>query len=254
METIIHIKYTKNIDYFIVILLPYIEIFLKEYQHISINFYTQNEELCNILFIMFGDRIITNKVQNMFYISNPQTYETDLFLRKFYDIDEYECISRPLCLKNTNITYKVKNNICIFPKFSKTCPKNNITYEHLKLLINKNSLVKYDIYFIGDPMDRLNTHIGRDILNFSDTMDILQNCNIFITTVSQWYYIALICNCRNIILYDNNDDSDYSEVCGNPIKNIINNYNPFNSNVLRVSDLSDNSVSQFITSTISSKK
>lgn len=252
MERQIHIKYTKNMDYFITILLPYIEIFLKEYQCININFYTNSEEICNILFEMFGERIITHRVQNMFYITNPNTYETSIFLGKIYDLDEHILLDRPLCLKNNNPLYKLRSNVCIFPKFSKINSKNNVTYEMLKSFMNKNNLLKYDVYFVGDPMERLNTHVGRDIINFHDVIDILQNCNVFITTISQWYYIALICNCRNIVLYDETQKNGTGDANddNNTTSNYIKEYNPFHCHILRTTNLMSDDVYQFITNVI----
>jgi hypothetical protein len=135
--------------------------------------------------------------------------------------------------------------------------KNNMTYEMLKSFMNKNNLLKYDVYFIGDPMERLNTHVGRDILNFHDVIDILQNCNVFITTVSQWYYIALICNCRNIILYDetkdNHVDINNDEGDNNVMKNYIREYNPFHCHILKTNDLTSEDVHQFISNIIDNK-
>jgi hypothetical protein len=260
MDNIISLKYTKNVDYFIVILLPYIEDFLKDYPKIIINFYSQSPELCGILSLMFGDRVNTHKIQIIHYITNPNVYELDIFIKKYYDVSNIKRISRPLNLSEHNAKYKLNNIICMFPKFDINDAKNSMNMSDLNNFVENNKLVKDHIYFIGDPRERVNTHFGNDVIDFIDIVDVLRNCNIFITTKSYWYHIALICNCRNIILYtrDPNIISHYTNKIDDhkntdEIKDAIIKFNPFNCNIVVTSNLCDGEVIEFIRKQISKK-
>lgn len=213
-------KYVKNIDYFIVYILPYIEIYFNEHPSEIITIHS-TENICSLLDMMFNKNIITHNMKQNFNMLNNIT-DIDTFLSKQYDITHTIKLTKPLFSKN-NSYLKSKNIVCIYPKFKPTEAYHNITQKMLDELINNTNLRKYEIYIIGDQLDRLNTRTGKDVDNFIDTLDYLKYCKLFITSESQWHYIALLCNCRNVLVYE----SQHRNVT---TRNIID-YRPFNNNV-----------------------
>lgn len=215
----LNIKFTKNIDYFIVYLLPYLEIYLRE--HLRSLILHANEQVCQIVMQMFGKLISTRKTNS--FLSNSQIVELDKFLSDFYDITQILPLSRPL-LPSDHLKLKNRDYVCIYPKFKPTEPYNNITHEMLDELLMKTNLHNCEIFIIGNPFDRLNTKIGKDVNSFIDTLNYLKYCKLFITSESNWHYIALLCNCRNTIIYSTQSHNSIE-------------YNPFNNNISATNEL-----------------
>lgn len=230
-------KYTKNIDFFIVHVLPFIEIFLNENTNEILTIYA-NEQICEILTQMFGIRIIVQKIKSNTMINQQDISELDLYLGSKYDISQALSISRPL---HTDMYpfLKSKKYICIFPKFKQNDTYHNMSEVHLKYLFENTPMKKYEIFIIGHQFDRLNTKIGKDINNFNDTLAYLKYCSLFICSESQWHYIALLCNSRNNIVYSSTYDDTLNE-------NKLINYNPFNNNVFITNDLISDKVCNLI--------
>jgi hypothetical protein len=228
------LKYTKNIDFFIVYLLPYIEIYLNEYNNDILKIFG-NEQICDILSHMFGMRIITQK--NHLNINNSDIEELDLFLEKYYDITKVINISRPINTTSNNFL-KLKKFICIFPKFKPKDIHHNIPELQLKYLYENTPIKNYEIFIIGHQFEKLNTKFGRDINNIIDTFAYLKYCSLFICSESNWHYIALLCNSRNNIIYS----SSYQENDNNELIN----YNPFNNNIYITNDLNSDKVCNLI--------
>lgn len=232
----IQLKYTKNIDYFIVNLLPYLEIYLNEYPNENITLYAI-EYLCEILIIMFGQHIVTQRIKQNFHLLDSDILELDTFLSRYYNTTQRLQLSKPLNPQNHQYL-KSKNFICVFPKFKPLEAFHNINQIMFDTFLEKNKLNKSEMYIIGHQFDKLNTRQGKDIDNFIDTLDFLKHCKLFITSESYWHYIALLCNCRNVIVYSSNycTDCDVLSPIEKGSPNIIA-YNPFNSNVYITNNL-----------------
>jgi hypothetical protein len=230
------LKYTKNIDYFIVNLLPYLEIYLNEYPAGIVTLYA-NEYLCEILKIMFGQHIILQKIKQNFHLLDADISELDIFLSRYYDTTQRLQLSKPLNPQNHQYL-KSKDFICVFPKFKPLEAFHNIDQTMFNEFIVRNKLNKHEMYVIGHQFDKLNTRHGKDVDNFIDTLDFLKHCKLFITSESHWHYIALLCNCRNVIVYSSNYCADCDVL--SPIEKWSSNiiaYNPFNSNVYITNNL-----------------
>lgn len=226
----LQLKHTKNIDYFIVVLLPYLEQYLLNNPTCQITFHA-NEYICTIISIMFGHNIVTHQIKNGFDIINSPSVELDLFIRNELEIKEYITdiiqLSKPLQYGN-NIYLKNKKFTCMFPKCQLSDPFHNMTHEMINNLNIHTTINKSDLYIVGPVTERLNSKIGKDIDNFMDILDYFKYCKLFITSESMWKYIALLCNCRNIIVFN----TPTQHVTG-----ILENYKPFGNNVYYVTDM-----------------
>jgi hypothetical protein len=231
------LKYTKNIDFFIVNILPYLEIYFNENQNDTLTIYA-NEQICEILSHMFGIRVIVQKTKSNTSINHSDIYELDFYLSSFYDISRTINISRPLTTDSHHFL-KSKKYICIFPKFKPNDTYHNISELHLKYLLENTPLKQYEIFIIGHQFDRLNTKIGKDLDNFNDTLVYLKYCKLFITSESNWHYIGLLCNSRNNIVFSSTYDEAEKE-------NKLINYNPFNNNIYITNDLMSEKVCTLI--------
>ena len=185
---------------------------------------------------MFGKNIITQKIKQNYQLIDKNIQEIDQFLFQYYDLSVKMRLSRPLnpqCCQHL----KTKEFVCIFPKFKQSEAYHNINHNVFNSLIEQNKLNNYEIFIIGHQFDRLNTKYGKDIDNFVDTLSYLKYCKLFITSESNWHYIALLCNCRNIIVYSSNycNDDVLTLVGKNSMETIS--YNPFNNNVYITTNL-----------------
>ena len=232
MAKIINIKYTKNLDNFIINSLPYLELFLKETNE-NIFMYA-NEYVCEILELMFDDKYVrTQKIKNTFNLPE-NTIELDEVLSDFYPAYYTEIASKnnlkilPLNPPKNNYLEQ-KKYICIFPKFSMKDKQHTFTTQMLDELFKKINFNKigYEIYIIGNTFEKVNSKYGKDIENFKDIVSALKNCNLFITSESHWKYIALLCNCRNIIVYNTNSRE----------LNEFEKYNPYNNNIFTTNNI-----------------
>ena len=225
-------KYTKKTDYFIATVLPYLELLFREYPSTHITLFV-NYNLGCITMAMFGDRITTCKLENNKYVMELD--EIDNYLSRYYDLTE-RLKMLPLNLDVKHMEHlKSKKLICIFPKFRKNDAYHNMTEEMLKKiqqLIPKD----YEYYIIGEPSERLNTRLGKDITNFMDALCALKHCKLFIASESDWHYFALLCNCRNILVF--------STLPSNCLT-----YNPYICNKMITCDLTDVRVAEFIAKT-----
>jgi hypothetical protein len=234
----ITLKYTKTMDYFICNLLPYLEQYFLEYPTITIIFYSV-EYICTIVSVMFSENIITKKIQKNIDLINSNIIELDEYLSYFYDLNDALQLTKPLSISDSPM--KIRNFVCIFPKYQLKNPCDNINKETLTSLFDTVNKNKYEMYIIGDQFERLNMKLGKDIDNLIDTLSALKYCKLFITSYSIWYYIALLCNCRNIILYDSTHrERNY-------------NFNSFKSNVYRTVDISSHEILQKINEILSTK-
>lgn len=226
----VQLKHTKNIDYFIVILLPYLEQYLLNNPSCQIIFHA-NEYVCIIISIMFGRNIITQQIKNGFDIINSPALELDIFLKNEYAIKEYITnsiqLSKPLQY-GANTYLKSRKYVCVFPKCQLSDPFHNMTHEMLNKLNTRTNINKFDTYIIGFVQERLNPNFGKEVDNFIDILDYFKYCKLFITSESMWKYVALLCNCRNVIVLNTQDQH---------VTGIIERYNPFNNNIYTVSDL-----------------
>lgn len=226
----LQLKHTKNIDYFIAILLPYLEQYLLNNPMCQIAFHA-NEYICTIISMMFRNNIVTYQIKNGFDIINSPAIELDVFIKKEYDIKEYITdviqLSKPLQYGN-NTYLKNKTFTCLFPKCQLSNPFHNMTHEMINNLDVNTKINKTDLYIIGPVTERLNPKIGKEVDNFMDILDYFKYCKLFITSESMWKYIALVCNCRNIIVYNTPDHH---------VTGILENYKPFNNNVYYVTDM-----------------
>lgn len=219
----INVKYTKTLDYFVITILPYLELFLKDTNE-QLTVYS-TRMVCDVLIIMFRDNINYKKMDNGFYALSPDIIELDILLSKYYDLSIGISISNPIM---TSKTISDNNDfVCIFPKYKPTEKMNNITHAFMDDIVNNIDRTKYNIYILGDPLEKLNTDYGTDITNFADSLSYLTNCKLFITSESNWHYLALLCNCRNIIVYN----TSTTKIKGPS-------YNPFNANVSITDNLS----------------
>lgn len=242
MEKIINIKYTKNIDNFIINSLPYIELFLKENSDIFCMY--ANEYICEMLSIMYGNRIKTCKIKNAINLQEDIT-ELDVFLNEYYPNYYNEIYGKELTKMHVlplnpqkNDCLRCKKYVCIFPKFNQRDTQHSMTLKSLDEFIKKVNFNKmgYEIYIIGNAFEKINTKYGKDIENFNDIISYLKNCNLFITSESQWKYIALLCNCRNLIVYNTNERE----------QNNFEKYNPYNSNIYTTNNLQSDELNKKI--------
>lgn len=217
------LKYTKDIDYFIVYLLPYLEKVLIQ-QNIIISIHTY-DMLCEILNIMFEKNIIVHRIQPY---TTLQILELDEYLNKYYPITHITYAPRPL-MANKLKHLKSLNYVCIYPKLRIGEKINNIDRKTLGGLIENTELKTLEKYIIGDPVDKLNTNLGIDVNNFVDSLDYLRYCKLFICSESNWHYISLLCNCRNVIVFNEE-----------PSKRDMLRYNPYMNNVVIVEKILDN--------------
>lgn len=236
-ENAITLKYTKTLDYFIIYILPYIEQYFIEYPTSKITLHTHQQE-GNILSILFKDKINIKQIDKNIHIANNDIVELSNYLEKYYDIQQTHRLTKPLMICDTQ--FRARTYICIFPKYQLQEKTNNIDENALKTLIEKTDLQKYDKYIIGNPFERLNTRLGKDIDNFIDMLAVLKYAKIFITSFSSWYYIALLCNCRHVILYDT--------------RNNANSYNPFNSHIYSTNNLLCNETYKIINGMLNDTK
>jgi len=225
MSNTINIKFTKNLDHFIINLLPYVELFLKDNDDI-LSIYS-NEYVCEILLMMFGEnRIRIQKIKHTFNLPE-NTLELDKLIDEYYQI-KTDLITRPLNPPKNNCLLN-KKYICIFPKFNQKDTFHSFTTQMLDGIFNKINFNKmgYEVFVIGHPFEKINTKYGRDLDNFKDIVSHLKYCNLFITSESHWKYISLLCNCRNVIVYNSNKrELNQSEK-----------YNPYNNNIYTTHDI-----------------
>lgn len=211
----ISVKYVRNIDYFITKLLPYIEIWMKEFPNETIEI-CSNEIICGILKIMFGDRIIARVNKMNFYVLNERLDELEDYLATLYDIQNMTLhLSRPIIPKDNYNYLDTQNIICMFPKYKPSETYDNMSSEMIDDFIHKYNIKQNQLVLIGNPLDRLNTQFGKDIHNFNDIVCYLRHCYLFITSESYWVDVAVISNCRNIIIYKSNQ-SDKTMKHSNP--------------------------------------
>lgn len=229
------LKYTKNIDFFIVNILPYVELFLNEYPHEILMLYAA-ETICDIINVMFCGHIVTQKMTRNFHLLDSELIELDVFLSKYYDMTKTLTLTKPLNPQNHSYL-KSKKFICVFPKFKPTEAYNNISQNMMDTLMNKIKFTGYEIFIVGHQFERLNTKHGKDINNFIDTLDYLRHCKVFITSESYWHYIALLCNCRNIVVFNSNSVS---------YPNSLITYNPFHNNIHMTNKLTDDDTCEII--------
>lgn len=225
-------KYTDNIDYFITHLLPYLEQFTVENHKSMIELYA-NDTICELVDIMFGKNIATHTSCNNFeLVQMNNLVDLHKYLDDTYDLQSGLKLSKPLRYNGLNhlenITYS-----CIYPKYVRSDPFNNINSDMIMELRKNTAIQKYDMYIFGSMLDRTNLRVGKPIDNFIDTLAYLKNCDLFITSQSDWKYIALLCNCRNMVVF--NDSGFQHHV-----------YNPFNCNILETADLNTPDVYEFI--------
>jgi len=229
----IQIKQTKNIDYFIAILLPYLENYLNENQTHCILIYA-NEYICKLLNIMFSNNVQTQQIKNGYDVINTPAIELDIFLGDMYDIHTNLKISKPL-YRGENKFLKSKAYICIYAKCILSEPFNNMTHDMIEKLIKNTNMNKYEIFLVGNQMECVNTRYGKIIDSFADTLDYLRYCKLFITSFSMWQYISALCNSRNILIY-------------NTSPHIGIEYHPFNNNVISVKDLQNTETYKLVNS------
>jgi ADP-heptose:LPS heptosyltransferase len=221
------VKYTKNIDHFIVNTLPFVEVYITEH-HEPLKIYT-HEYICALLKIMYGPKINAIIAKQLHALGNIVDLET--YLGETYNLTLHVPYVRPIRL-NIQPYLNTKKYVCIHPKWKMGDLYHNMSNAQLDMLIQKNKLQSYERYIIGDEFDILNTRQTRDISNFTEAITYIQACALFITSESYWHYIAILCNCRNIIVYATND------------KHLP--FNPYNANIHITNDLGSNDVSQFI--------
>jgi ADP-heptose:LPS heptosyltransferase len=228
----INVKYTKNIDYFIIYLLPYLEIYLNEHKDEKLNI-CSNEIICTIINLMFNDNIISQILKQNSCMLNQDVIELDSILSKNFDITKQWKLTKPIIPTN-NLKMNNKKYVCIFPKFKVGDNSNNITKTKLNELVQNTELKNSEIYIIGDQFERLNIKMGKDIDNIMDTLECLKYCKIFITSESYWHYIALLCNCKNILVYSEKENKRDIHYC------------PFNNNIKIVNNINCNETYKFI--------
>lgn len=250
MSNVIKLKCTYNINYFIVIILPYIELFIAENPESVIIFFA-NDIICTILNVMFKNNIKTQLIKHGFDIisSNSPIIETDNFFKMIYGEeslrsteDSFVKITRPLRY-GVNLHLKSRVFTCIYPKCIQLDTFGGMTHSMLDELYSSTLMGKNNVYAIGDITERLNLKYGTDVENLFDTFDYLKYCNIFITSESYWKHIALLCGCRNIIVY-NSSKQRIDEL----------NYNPFNCNITYTDNLNAPEVYEIINKSFTYKK
>jgi hypothetical protein len=198
---------------------------------------------------MFGNNIVTHQIKNGYDIINSPAIELDIFIKEELEMKKYMTneihssirlgehpmgcspsviqLSKPLQYGN-NTYLKTKKFTCIFPKCQLSDPFHNMTHEMINNLDMHTNISKCDLYTIGSVTERLNTKIGKEIDNFMDILDCFKYCKLFITSESVWKYIALLCNCRNIIVFNTPNHR---------VTGILENYKPFNNTVHYVTDM-----------------
>lgn len=227
--------YRKSIEIFIVKYLPYIELLIENNIDEHIEMYVTNK-LYVILMCMFHDKIVLKKIQHINEI-NDSIPDIEKILEELFGELTIKKITRSLEI-NTYKYIKNKNCIIIHPKNSYSCTDkmthidvDNIT----KIFSSKDK--QYELLTVGENLNDIvcdsrlkNIGIIQDILSY------MRYCKIFITSECDMHYIALMCGCKNIIVY--NKEKKYSPE--------IINYNPFNSDILIVDDMNSIEINKFI--------
>lgn len=236
----IMLKYTQPVEYLIMHILPYLEVLFTTYPKTKIILHTDDKN-GHIVQMMFGNNIVFKHTQSFLNLVNMQ--DLTVYLQKHYDLDVQLPLTKPLCVPDSHM--RVKKFICVFPKCRMKDSIGNIDEVSFKDLVDKTELKSeaYETYIIGTPFERLNIRYGKDIDNIIDMLIALKYCSIFITSYSEWYYIAILCNCRNIILYDP------IQIPGVKQRD----FNPFNAHIHKTQDLHNNSTLHIINKMLSSK-
>lgn len=236
----ISLKYTKNTDHFISNILPFLEIYFAEFPNEIIEI-SANKIICEILKLMFGVRIVARINKMEFYMVNENVIDLEIFLSNLYDPEKTRThLTRPLLPKNDNKQIKFKNLICMYPKYKPSEMHDNITSEMMETFIKKFDIHQDRLVLVGDPIDRLTTKYGKDICIFNDVLNYLKECDLFIASDSYWVDIALICNCRNIVIYRSERTPPYTNLTN------FNHANPFCCNVHIVHDICDDTIGKML--------
>lgn len=235
-------KYSGGTDYFITHILPFFEQYVFENQHSVMELYAM-EIICTLVDIMFSEHVGTHHISNNFDLISlpPEIRDLTSFLDETFDLTSNITLTKPLLYNHNNLQYL--NNMtysCVYPKCIRSEPFHNITSDAIIKLRTSTLIQKYDIFVMGEVTERTNLRVGKHVDNFIDSLAYLRNCNVFVTSHSDWKYIALLCNCRNIVVY-NSSQTQYHE------------YNPFDANILETSDLNTTEVYQFINNAMKTK-
>lgn len=210
MSTIV--KYEGTNEQFIVHILPQLEKYVKcNYPHVTI---ISNHIIQFIINNMFGEYFYCKKAnEQMNARMNTQTLEN--YLKDFFDSSCIFTLSKPMTTLSSS-KFVQKNHICIFPRYS-IGVASNMTINMLEKILCKHD---NPIYSIGFPEEKLTVPMCNliDLTNMIEICESLRTCKLFITSVSYWSHVALLCGCKNIMIYDPN----------NEYRNI---YNPFHSNI-----------------------
>lgn len=217
------VKYTGDVKKFIILVLPLVEKYLQDTKN-KLSIYAQSE-ICDILSIMFGTNVTTFRVDPFRSPRDDNVLDIVTFLDNCYGkITDFK-LSKPICF-NKNKQLQSRKFICIFPKRRETDKIHNIQmpiFEYIYRTIRESQPLM-DIYIIGNPLDKLSIKKEKcsDVDRFTDIIDYLKYCKLFITSESNWVPIALICNCRNLLVYHSSETS------------IDTTYNPFNSKITTI--------------------
>lgn len=235
----LYLKYTKSVDHLIVRLIPYIERYIQDYKNEKMVLYA-TDVVCEIIGLLFGNNVEIHKLSG--YSNNrhlnDNVLELDTFISQLYDVKIHLILERPLRINGYSYLCS-KEFICVYPKLNKTESFHNIDSSTFDKFIKNNKFGTKDVYIVGHQFERLNTKIGKDIDNFADSVDHISKCKLFITSESQWHYIALLCNCRNIIVYASNYAKEFERIPydGHIIPDDPMQFNPFNNNIYITNDL-----------------
>lgn len=215
------LKYSGDIKKFIVTIIPCIEKYIQENLTTEITLYAQ-PEICDIVSTMFGDKIKLQKMDPFRFMNISQMVDIKSFFDMYYGFDYNFKLMKPFNY-NKNHQIKYKKYICIYPKRREIDKVHNISmplFDEIYDIIRKFQ-PEMDIYIIGNPLDTLSVKKEKciDVNKFLDATDYLKHCKLFICSESNWVTIALLCNCRNIMIYHSSN-----------IK-IDDTYNPFNCNI-----------------------
>ena len=227
------LKYTKNVDYFIVNIFYFIELYVKNQLSEKITLYTSEPIYCILTSAFDNNKIIVQKISQLrtnVFLATIDELET--YLSKLYNMSIIGRPSKPI-FKNTFQHMSSVPFICVYPKFKPTEKYNNITNDMLNNMLTNKNLAKIKKYIIGDISDKLNVHIGTDITNYYDTFSLLKYCKLCIVSESMWHYISLLCGCKNIIVYYSDIEPQYE-------------YNPFCSNIYYTNDLTSKKITDII--------
>ena len=198
------LKYSGDIKKCIVMILPYIEKYVADKG--TILTICAQPEICDILMIMFGGSVNVHKMDPFRSIQDTHTRDVKDFFESYYGFAQsYNFkLTKPLNYdKNKQLKYK--NFVCIFPKRRETDKIHNISSSIFDSILGviRKYCPDMEIYIIGNPLDKLSVKKEKcyDVDRFVDSLDYLKYCKLFICSESNWVQIAMLCNCRNIVVY-----------------------------------------------------